>query len=340
MAVLFALFIAPVVYCYYQQFNLHPEKMVRGKDHINGVKFILLNQSVERFSGTMGGDAKHDYLFFIHSFLWAFAPWSILAYVAVAGRIKSFMQRKEEWLTIGVFLTMLLVVSLSGFKLPHYLNVVFPTTAVLVANYLTRSQTKPGTVKVIFIIQAGTTLLLLLGLAFINVWAFPVSSLLVIIALVLLLALVFYFFINKMLQPLQKAIGLSVAVMILAFFLLNSNFYPKLLTYQAGKKMAELTKRKINPADVFFWKNNFSSSYNFYSQSLHQSFNDSTLKQGGKKWLAFDIKNEEEIKQAGYTLGHRFEVLDFEVTKLDIKFINPKKREGQCSKMVLAEVSR
>ena len=65
---LFGLFISPVVYCYYLQYNLHPEKIVRGKDHINGVKFILLQQSVDRFSGQMGNDAKNDYLFFLHSF--------------------------------------------------------------------------------------------------------------------------------------------------------------------------------------------------------------------------------------------------------------------------------
>ncbi|MGB3008623.1 MAG: glycosyltransferase family 39 protein, partial [Chitinophagaceae bacterium] len=60
LVLLFALFIMPVVYGYYLQYNLHPEKMVRGKNHINGVKFILLNQSIERFSGEMGSDAKHD----------------------------------------------------------------------------------------------------------------------------------------------------------------------------------------------------------------------------------------------------------------------------------------
>ena len=37
----FAAFISPVVYCYYVQYNLHPEKIVRGQDHIDGIKFIL-----------------------------------------------------------------------------------------------------------------------------------------------------------------------------------------------------------------------------------------------------------------------------------------------------------
>ncbi|MBK8142238.1 MAG: hypothetical protein IPK57_15575 [Chitinophagaceae bacterium] len=43
------LFISPVVYCYYLQYNpLSPGKIVAGKDHVNGGKFILLNQ---RWSG-------------------------------------------------------------------------------------------------------------------------------------------------------------------------------------------------------------------------------------------------------------------------------------------------
>jgi 4-amino-4-deoxy-L-arabinose transferase-like glycosyltransferase len=41
MILLFLAFISPVVYCYYLQYNLHPEKVVRGKDHINGVKFYF-----------------------------------------------------------------------------------------------------------------------------------------------------------------------------------------------------------------------------------------------------------------------------------------------------------
>jgi hypothetical protein len=45
---------------------------------------------------------------------------------------------------------------------------------------------------------------------------------------------------------------MSVAVMALSFFLLNSNFYPQLLTYQAGRPLALMTKGKVNPGDVFF----------------------------------------------------------------------------------------
>lgn len=86
--------------------------------------------------------------------------------------------------------------------------------------------------------------------------------------------------------------------------------------------------------------------------SLRQEFADSVLQPGspageaglptdqkGKKvWLLFDIQSESAIKQAGYKFGQRFFVLDYKITKLDIKFVNPEKREQQCTRMVLAEI--
>lgn len=338
LLLLFGLFIAPVVYCYYLQYNLHPEKIVRGKDSIDGVKFILLNQSVERFSGGMGSDSKHDYFFFLHSFLWAFAPWSVLAYIALAGRIKNFLSRRVEWLTTGVFIIILLIVSFSGFKLPHYLNIVFPTTAVLTAAFITSKQTQPKWTRNIFIIQLIVSVLLLLLVAVINGWAFPVRGFGIIAGVVILLAVVFYFLKSSLYNRLQKAMAVSVATMVLCFFLLNANFYPKLLTYQGGNELALATKGKVDPAEVYFWKEMQSSSFNFYTGTLRQQFADSVLQPGKKVWLLFDIRSEEEIKQAGYKLGERYSTLDYEITKLDIKFVNPAKRENQCTRMVLAEI--
>ncbi|MBL0132716.1 MAG: hypothetical protein IPP79_01210 [Chitinophagaceae bacterium] len=162
LLLLFAVFIAPVVYCYYLQYNLHPEIMVRGKDHINGVKFILLNQSVERFSGGMGGDAKNDYFFFCIPFS-GFCPVEHpCLYGLLAGRLRFFLHRKDEWLTTGVFIVILLIVSFSGFKLPHYLNIVFPATAVMALHVLSVNRQIPNGVKLF--------LLFSLFLSFFSCW--------------------------------------------------------------------------------------------------------------------------------------------------------------------------
>ena len=335
---LFGVLISPVVYCYYLQYNLHPEKIIRGKTNIDGIKFILLNQSIERFGGEMGTDARNDYLFFIHSFLWAFAPWSILAYLAIAGRLKNFLNRKEEWFTTGIFIIILLVVSFSGFKLPHYLNIVFPSTAVMVAFFLFTKKGSEVWEPWIYWIQFVSSILILVLVGGLTFWSFPIHRLWIIIVAILLLAVFFHVVKTDFLTRMQKAVAIPVAAMILAFFLLNSNFYPQLLHYQGGNELAFAIKGKVDPSDVYFWKENYSSSFNFYTKSIRKEFADSVLVPGKKVWLLFDVRDEEEIKQAGYNFGLRYSSADYEITKLDIKFINPKRREAECTELVLAEL--
>jgi 4-amino-4-deoxy-L-arabinose transferase-like glycosyltransferase len=129
---LFFVFISPVVYCYYLQFNLQPELMVRGKNHIDGVRFILWDQSLGRYSGEMGGVGKSDRLFFFHTFLWVFAPWSLLG---VAALMKWRPFSSQPAVSKSVFWVLLIfsgLVAFSSFKLPHYLNVILPLAAIWV----------------------------------------------------------------------------------------------------------------------------------------------------------------------------------------------------------------
>lgn len=334
----FAVFIFPVVYCFYLQYNLHPEKMVRGKDHINGVKFILLGQSLERFQGeSFGGDAKNDYLFFFHSFLWAFAPWSLLAYLAVINRLKYFFQRRDEWLTPATFISLALLLSFSGFKLPHYLNIVFPATAVMTASWIVNNRLKT---KTVYSIQLVVCFLILIGVGVLNTWAFPVKNSRIIIAVILLLAVVFYFLKRQPFTYLQKAIAVPVATMVLTFFLLNTNFYPQLLTYQGGNELAKKIKGQVDPVNVYFWKDNYSSSFNFYTATKRKPFNDSLYIKGKTPiWLLFDKHNIDEIRQAGYTISPIYISPDFEVTKLDFKFLNPATREKKITSMIIGEIT-
>lgn len=334
----FAVFISPVVYCYYLQFNMHPGKAVRGKDHINGVKFILFGQSIERLRGnSFGGDARNDYFFFFHSFLWAFAPWSICAYMAFVNRISQLTKRRFEWLTLATFVAAILLLTFSGFKLPHYLNVVFPATSIMLAAWLLISKPRP---KTIYIIQIIICFLILLLLAILNTWAFPATNTLVVGAVVLLLATVFYFLRTSKIDILGKAVCVSVATMVVAFFLLNTNFYPQLLQYQGGNQLAKKIKGNVDPQNVYFWRDIYSSSFNFYTATERKQFNDSIYTKGKRPiWLLFDKHNLSDIQQAGYSIGLTYEVPDFEITKLNLKFINPAKREGQLTQMMLGEIT-
>ena len=43
-----------MLYAYYHQFDLHPEKVIRGRDNRSGIFFIFWEQSFERLSGEGG----------------------------------------------------------------------------------------------------------------------------------------------------------------------------------------------------------------------------------------------------------------------------------------------
>lgn len=334
----FAAFIFPVVYCFYLQYNLHPEKVVRGKDHINGVKFILFGQSIERFRGeTFGDKPNKDYLFFFHSFLWAFAPWSVLAYIALVYRVKFFLERKDEWLSTATVLAIALVLTFSGFKLPHYLNIIFPAAAIMTASWVLSSQHRG---RLIFFIQLAVCFLALGVVTILDVWAFPAKGVLIIIVTVFLLAIVFYFLRARKYSLSQRSMYVSVASMILSFFLLNTNFYPQLLSYQGGNTLAGMIKANLDPANIYFWKDNYSSSFNFYTATERKQFDDSLLVKGKKPiWLLFDVRDLPEISRAGYKVDFTYFTRDFEITKLNLKFLNPSTRPKSLTQLGLAEIA-
>lgn len=336
----FSLFISPVVYCYYLQFNLHPEKISQGIKGVNGVKYILWSHSFDRISGheRFGSVGKEDHFFFLHTFLWTFAPWSVIAFMAVLFRIKNIFKRKEEWLSTGVFLLLALLISFSNFKLPHYLPVLAPFTSVIVAHFIVARWNDEKWRKAIYVLQITISVCLLILAAMVNAWAFPVKDFSIVLAVILLLTFVFYYFLSKSFSNIQKSITVSVSSTVLLFFLLNSNFYPQLLSYQGGKPLADITKGKADPKDVYFWKNTFSSSYNFYSASLLQVYTDSILQKGNKCWLIYNKYQQAEIDSAGFVFGKEFIVPDYEITRLNKTFIDPASRNKALDELRMAEV--
>jgi 4-amino-4-deoxy-L-arabinose transferase-like glycosyltransferase len=346
IAAFFAL-IAPVVYCYYLQYDLHPEKVIRGQSGRSGVEFILWKQNFERFQGdSFGADAKNDRLFFFHSFLWAFAPWSILAFVAYFKRLKSFANRKWEWLTIGTFTIMALMLTFSGFKLPHYLNIIFPATAVLAASHLYFNLDNAKFIKSMFIVQLVLCILALIVAAVVNLWAFPVNNAFAVGGFFILMAAAIYIF-KAVAGRTRIMLVASVLTSALVFFLMNSNFYPQLLTYQSGNEMARKTKPgvdireepvSVDPATVYFWPNVYSSSYNYYTSTLRREFNDSVMLHPGPVWIMVDSGKLPELSGKGLKAMQITGQRDYEITKMKGKFINPATREEVVGRYFLVRV--
>ena len=336
----FAIFISPVVYCYYLQFNLHPEKISQGIKGVNGVKYILWSHSFDRISGheRFGKVGQQDHFFFLHTFLWTFAPWCFIGLIALVFRLKNFFETKEEWLSTGVFVMLAALINFSNFKLPHYMPILAPATALIVAHFFVTHWNNERWKKTFYIIQLSASALLIVLAVLVNVWAFPVKNSFVLIGLIFFLAIVFYFLLSKMYSKIQKSISVSVAAVALLFFLLNSNFYPQLLTYQGGKPLADKTRGVADPKEVYFWKNTFSSTYNFYSSSNRQVYSDSLNLSGKNFWLIYEKSQQREVDSLGLKLGKTFSVPDYEITRLKKSFIDPGTRKETLDSMIMAEV--
>jgi uncharacterized membrane protein len=337
---LFGVFISPVVYCYYLQFNLHPEKVSQGIKGVNGVKYILWSHSFDRIQGAdrFGKVGQQDHFFFLHTFLWTFAPWCFIAFIALFIRLKDLFKRNEEWLSTGTFLMLAALINFSNFKLPHYLPILTPATAMIVAHFFVSKWDNERWRKAFFIIQLSASLLLLLVAAIVNTWAFPITETIVLIGLVVMLTIVFYFLLNKLLSNIQKAINVSVASIALFFFLGNTNFYPQLLTYQGGKPLADKTRGIVDPKNVYFWKNAFSSTYNFYSASNRQVYPDSLKNVGQKFWIIYERSQQQNIDSLGFVFGRSFSVPDYEITRLKRSFVDPATRDQTLDSMIMLEV--
>lgn len=342
----FAILISPVLYCYYLQYDLHPEKIVRGRNNISGIRFILWSQNFERLQGeSFSKESNNDYFFFVHTFLWAFLPWSLLSIAAIGKNIRNLFKtpRTTEILTLGSILLLLCLFSISKFKLPHYLNVLFPLFAILTAAYLSDKNTATEKPKTALTIQGVVAIILLLIGLLINLYLFPVRTFWpVLVCAGILIAGVYAWLQNT--HVTCRAVILSVTAAAALYFMLNSNFYPQLLTYQAGNEFAHRIKNaNIADKDIFYFETGEPSfSFDFYRAYQHENIDLAQLlarkRNKTNTWIFTDEKGKEALKNAGFQAIKFYKQKDYRITQLKPAFLRPDTRAMSCENLYLVEL--
>lgn len=340
----FGLVISPMLYAYYQQFDLHPEKVIRGKDHRSGIFFIFWEQSFERLSGEGVGKNSSDYFFFFHTFLWVFLPWTLIGLLAYWDRARDFWKEKGaskgEVLTLGGITLIFLIISFAQFKLPHYLNITIPLFSVLAASLLWR-WSKTGNLrglKRLGWIQLGIFALVSLAVLLIGVWVFPVDSVPAYALLVAGIVLGLYLF-YRWQDPLKRVIGISVCSSILLNLVLNAHFYPHLLTYQGGSEMADLVERESLEVDTIYKLSEAHTwALDFYFGKPLQQIPVSALQGRDPVWVYVDDRQLERLQQMGVQWERQYTVDQFRISRLQGRFLNPHTRPGVLRKQHLLKV--
>ena len=347
---LLVIFISPVLYCFYIQFDLHPEKAIRGSSNISGIKFILWGQSTERFDGDHFGKGKVKPFFFLHTMLWAFLPWAFITYYAIFSKLAFFIKSGfrfiagQELLTLGTILLIFTAISSAGYQLPHYLNILFPFFGIITAQKLLElhhSQSGVRQLKLIlkfqYIVIGGCVLIAII----LNTWVFPLTSAVIIAASVFLLVALWQNLSSGQ-SYFHKIVISSAFCIIFVNVLLNGNFYPQLLKYQAGISLAKvLTEKKINPAEVYKFNTN-SYAFDFYAANIFSfiELDDMKNKIGYEQeiWLFTNEEGKSKLVESGLPFKLIASSLNAKTTKLKPKFLNPETRKQACNTNYLIKI--
>lgn len=346
---LFALVLAilPVLYAYYQQYDLHPELEVAGQTNVSGVRFILYDQVFNRLNATGFDETSPDYFFFFHTLLWVFLPFSLLGYKAIFSKIKTFFdiqfkkQKGVEFLTLGGTVFALFLFSFSKFKLPHYLNILIPTLSVLTASYITElaQKKKVKTIRVWAIIQTAIVVLIIPLTLLLLFFVFEKPSILHSLVIILsVLVLLFLAFVAK--NNTHKIVFISVLGAIWLNFNLNTVFYPNLLEYQGGMQLARIVNEKDIPKNnIYFIKDQYFWSFDFYTRQNTPFITWEELKHIKQPvWLVMESGDLNELHNKNFTIKEQFDVDTFHVTRISLKFLRKSTRANVLGKTYLVEV--
>ncbi|UKJ07272.1 ArnT family glycosyltransferase [Solitalea lacus] len=342
----------PVLYCYYLQFDLHPEKLVNGQFKQSGVSFLFWTQSFERLAGERALVTSPEYSFFFHTLLWAILPWSLLAYISVFGRAKEIWKthfkpvKGVEFLTLGGVVIVFIVISYSKFKLPHYLNILFPLFAILMASYLYNlvQKTNSKLLNVLEKIQLFIIGLLIIIALVVNYWMFPVQQLWISIVAFIAVTVLFFIVMRGSSEGHLYRIIIPSAFSILGLaFLLNANFYPQVLHYQAGSTLAHIAKENnISPNKTFIFGRLY-YSFDFYSNKTIPELTPEDIKaknaEGTRFYLFVTEKNFTELQHLRLKVKRKFEAYQYPVTRLRFDFLNPSTRTKTLNKVFLVEIN-
>lgn len=342
----FAITITPMLYAYYLQFDLHPEKIIRGKGDRSGLLFILWEQSFERLSGEGVGKNSSDYFFFFHTFLWVFLPWTVIGLVAYWCRIKTFIKLrftynpKYEFLTLGGITLVFILISFAQFKLPHYLNIVIPLFSVLTASYLYSlyQYTKSKAIKSLLGVQYFILSLVFIVSVLICFFVFKFENIIAYVVLIGLFVVITYFCLKREAHYL-RIITLSVYSSLLLNGVLNAHFYPHLLEYQAGSTMADLVaKNDISTDAIFKLSPRHTWALDFYNQKPVEISSVADIRNKKDFWLYVTNKELRELRNLGFDWDRQYSVDQFRITRLQAKFLDPGTRKRVLNKMHLIHV--
>ncbi|MBP9742739.1 MAG: glycosyltransferase family 39 protein, partial [Burkholderiales bacterium] len=231
-------FIAPELIALYNQFDLHPEKVIFGHTHMSGIYWYFWNSQFGRFFNTgpimSSNPPPFHQLYFVHTFLWAYLPWWPMFVAAIYSTIKNkTINHAKVYFYASFFITFILF-SVTKFQVDHYTNIIFPFASIICAAWL-EPLIPSGRVPSIFYVENIIAALLIVVLGILSLIVLQGVALILIVIVILISLVVVVFTLHShwskriLIYP-----TLTMIVVFIFAMLINGMNYVK---YDAGYQM-------------------------------------------------------------------------------------------------------
>jgi 4-amino-4-deoxy-L-arabinose transferase-like glycosyltransferase len=338
------LLILPELYCLYEQFDLHPEKIVFGQKGVSGIGFFFWGSQFGRFFNTGPIKGGGDPTFFIHTTLWAFLPWSLLLFAAVFQSIKKGIKdvQANEWYCLCGGLLTFLVFSASKFQLPFYTNIIYPFFAIITAQYLFNVQ-QERSMKAIRITQLVVIGLVIIILGLLEYFFVPDHFKIPVIALICAMYVALVFVPDAISNNvLQKVLFSTLILSFIINLYLNLAFYPSLVQYQAGSMAGQyLNNFNVKKYPMMLYKQN-NWPLEFYLDMPVQVIDPDTIKTPPTNTFMLYIAADQlkELDKKGWSYNQVYSINDYTITRLKPAFLNVRTRAKMLTNMLVVTVNQ
>lgn len=304
---------------------------------MKAIRFFFWSQSFGRLTGESPWKNDAGYFFLLHSYLWAFAPWTVLWGYAYIKETFGLIKKQIEYVIWGSFTFVFIALSFSNYKLPHYIYIVMPLGAMMTAKQIVPRQ---NTLKKFMRISQYSMNYLVYSLIFVLlIWIFPASWWWYAVTAL-------FFVATQYLQWIRKQVLISSVLSMLALHTVASLYvYPSLLKYQSTHEIASYAQKNM-PRGFTFATYSFSHhSLDFYADRIVpcMGYRDELEKhvlEGKKYWLYMkesDVAHIQEVQTITVKVIYRNTY--FMVANMSLEFINPATRAKTLEKRCIAEVT-
>lgn len=257
---------------------------------------------------------------------------------------------KKKWkhpanFAAATFAIILFTISFSKFKMPHYIFMLMPLAAVFTGPFLRLVLSGKFWVKIFYPMQVVFACLVIVATIGINYYFFsPDNPFVEIVGPALILGLIILLVKKNFSKPL-KTIYISAALIIVFNFYIMYNFFPHLMRYQGGNELVSKIDATdflvINDDDILLLDVN-AHTFDFYRGYNHNIIETAELvgklPELSNKYILLTTSMARTLPADSLYILPVISHVDYNVTTLKLKFLNPKTRATKLDTLMLAKI--